>query len=147
MPAASVWGGSATPLFRHPAFALQCNAASAWRPVVSVLDDHNRQHTFGNSLGPPTSVAGVSAQQAIDANQRGLGEPDRHSATTAPLRWKDHVNLAVGGSIVAGLAALAAYPVGGFGAVAFGLVALLAGIFGLAFLLAAIISAATYRSA
>jgi hypothetical protein len=114
---------------------------------VSVLDDHNRQHTFGNTLGPPTSVVGVSAQQAIDANQRGLGEPARNSAATAPLRWKDHIKLAVGGLIVAGLAALSAYLVGGFGAVAFGLVALLSGIFGLAFLVAALISAATSRSA
>ncbi len=113
---------------------------------MSALDDHNRQHTYGNSLGPPTSVVGVSAQQAIDANKRGLGESAQSGTATAPLRWKDHMKLALGGLIVAALAALAAYLVGGIGAVAFGLIAFLSGLFGAAFLIAALISAATTRS-
>lgn len=113
---------------------------------MSALDDHNHQHTYGNSLGPPSSVVGVSAQQAIDANKRGVGEAARSGIATAPLRWKDHMKLALGGLVVAALATLAAYLVGGIGAMAFGLIAFLSGVFGAAFLTAAIISAATTRS-
>lgn len=113
---------------------------------MSALDDHNRQHTIGNSLGPTTSVVGVSAQQAIDANKRGLGEPAHSGTATAPLRWKDQMKLALGGLIVAALAALAAYLVGGIGAVALGLIAFLSGFFGVAFLVAALVSLATARS-
>lgn len=113
---------------------------------MSALDDHNRQYTFGNSLGPTTSVVGVSAQQAIDANKRGMGEAAQSGTATRPLRWRDHMKLALGGLIIAGLAALAAYLVGGIGAVALGLLAVLSGIFGAAFLVAALVSAATARS-
>lgn len=114
---------------------------------MSTLDDHNRQHTIGNSLGPTTSVVGVSAQQAIDANKRGLGEPGHSGTATAPLRSKDHMKLALGGLIVAALAGLAAYLVGGIGAVALGLIAFLSGFFGVAFLVAALVSLVTARSA
>lgn len=114
---------------------------------MSALDDHNRQHTIGNSLGPTTSVVGVSAQQAIDANKRGLGESTRSGTATAPLRWKDHMKLALGGLLIAALAAIAAYIVGGIGAVALSVIAFLSGIFGASFLIAALISAVTSRSA
>lgn len=109
---------------------------------MGVLDDHNRQHTIGNSLGPPTSVAGVSAQQAIDANRR-LPDADSQGARGASpgraLRGSEHFTLAAGASILAVGFALAAWFVGGIGAVALGLLAVVAGLFGVCFLVAALI--------
>lgn len=110
---------------------------------MGVLDDHNYQHTHGNSLGPPTSVAGVSAQQAVDA-QRRLAEGAVPGASGGrPLRWRGHLTLALVALAIAAGFALAAWGVGGFGAVALGLLAAVAALFGLIFLVAALASAAT----
>jgi hypothetical protein len=109
---------------------------------MGALDDHNRQHTYGNSLGPPTSVVGVSAQQAIDANKRLLEQGPSGSSSGGPLPGRDHLKLALGALAVSGAFALAAYLVGGFGAVALGLVAVIAAMFGVVFLIGALIGAA-----
>lgn len=107
---------------------------------MGVLDEHNRQHTYGNSLGPPTSVVGVSAQAAIDANRRRSDEGGS-SSSGAALRWRDHLKIALWALVIAALIALAAYFVGGIGAVALGLVAFVAGLIGISFLVAALVSA------
>jgi hypothetical protein len=109
---------------------------------MGVIDDHNRQHTYGNSLGPPTSIVGVSAQQAIDANKRLAEGGTQNASSGAPLRGKDHLKLALAGLIVSAIFVLAAYIVGGIGAVALGLIAFISGLFGIIFLIAALIDAA-----
>ncbi|MCW5631333.1 MAG: hypothetical protein KIT47_20855 [Rhodoferax sp.] len=53
------------------------------------------------------------------------------------------MKLAMGGLVITGVASLAAYFLGGFGAVALGLVAVISGIFGAAFLVGALIQAAS----
>ncbi|HQU49801.1 MAG TPA: hypothetical protein PLM09_11870 [Casimicrobiaceae bacterium] len=108
---------------------------------MGVLDEHNRQHTYGNSLGPPTSVVGVSAQAAIDANRRRSDEGGNSGSSGAALRWRDHLKIALWALVIAALIALAAYFVGGIGAVALGLVAFVAGLIGISFLVAALVSA------
>lgn len=113
---------------------------------MGVLDDHNRQHTYGDSLGPPTTVVGVSAQQAIDANRRPLDAGTQGAPSGRALRGGEHLKLAIGGFIVAAVFVVAAWIVGGFGAVALGLLALIAGVFGVCFLVAALISAAKAKA-
>ncbi|MBL8469089.1 hypothetical protein [Methyloversatilis discipulorum] len=113
---------------------------------MGVLDDHNRQHTYGDSLGPPTTVVGVSAQQAIDANRRPLDACTQGAPSGRALRGGEHLKLAIGGFIVAAVFVVAVWIVGGFGAVALGLLALIAGVFGVCFLVAALISAAKAKA-
>ena len=104
------------------------------------LDDHNRQHTYGNTLGPPTSVAGVSAQQAIDAHNRLVGVSASSPPTgSAPPSPRAHLIFALVSAAISLCAAIAAYLVGGIGAIAIGLVALIAGIFASFFLIAALV--------
>lgn len=107
---------------------------------MGVLDEHNHQHTHGSSLGPPTSVVGVSAQQAIDANRRLSETPGSGASGGRPLRGRQQLRLALGSLVVAAVLALAAYQVGGFGAVALGLVAVIAALLGVIFLVAALFS-------
>jgi hypothetical protein len=109
---------------------------------MGVLDDHNRQHTHGDTLGPPTTVVGVSAQQAIDANRRALDAGAQGTSSSRTLHGKEHLKLAVGGLMISVVFALAAWIVGGIGAVALGLLAVISGLFGVCFLVAALISAA-----
>lgn len=112
---------------------------------MGALDDHNRQHTYGNSLGPPTSVVGVSAQQAIDANRRLQEQGAPASSSGQPVRWRDHLKIAIVALIICAALMVAAYMVGGIGAAALGLVAVVAGLFGGIFLIVALISAITPR--
>lgn len=107
---------------------------------MGALDDHNHQHTYGNSLGPPTSVAGVSAQQSIDAHRR-LAEASASAPATGSVApgSRAHLTFALVSGGVSLVAAIAAYAVGGIGAVAIGLVAVGAGIFTAVFLVAAVI--------
>lgn len=109
---------------------------------MGALDDHNRQHTHGNSLGPPASVVGVSAQQAIDANRRLLEQGPAGSSSGKAPGGRDHLKLALGALAVCAAFVVAAYRVGGFGAVALGLVAVIAAMFGVVFLIGALIGAA-----
>jgi hypothetical protein len=109
---------------------------------MGVLDDHNRQHTHGDALGPPTTVVGVSAQHAIDANRRALDAGAQGASSGRTLHGKEHLKLAVGGLMISVVFALAAWIVGGIGAVALGLLAVISGLFGVCFLVAALISAA-----
>lgn len=109
---------------------------------MGALDDHNRQHTHGSSLGPPTSVVGVSAQQTIDANRRLLEQGTPGSSSGAALRGRDHLKVALGALAVCAVFVVAAYLVGGFGAVALGLVAVIAAMLGVVFLIGALIGAA-----
>lgn len=110
---------------------------------MGVLDDHNRQHTYGNSLGPPTSVVGVSAQQAIDASKRLQEQGGQGSSGGQPLRWRDHLKIALVALAMSAVVAVAAYLVGGFGAVALGLVAVVSGLFGSIFLFIALVDGVT----
>lgn len=110
---------------------------------MGALDDHNYQHTFGNTLKPPSSVVGVSAQQAIDAQARRVESsvPESTTGTVAP-NSRAYIIFALGsGGISVGLALVAA-AVGGIGAVALGLVAVLAGLFTILFAVLAGIEAA-----
>lgn len=109
---------------------------------MSVLDEHNRQHTYGDSMGPPSSVVGVSAQQAINANRPALDAGGSQAPAREPLRGRDHLKLAAWGWAIAAVLAVAAYVVGGFGAVALGLVAFIAAMFGAIFLVGALVSGA-----
>lgn len=113
---------------------------------MGVLDDHNRQHTHGDTLGPPTTVVGVSAQHAIDANRRALDAGTQGAPSGRALRGGEHLKLAIVGFIVAAVFVVAAWIVGGFGAVALGLLALISGVFGVCFLVAALISAAKAKA-
>ena len=114
---------------------------------MSVLDEHNRQHTYGDNMGPPTSVVGVSAQEAINANRRASGEAASATGTHAPLRGGDHLKLAWGALALSAVFVAAAYVVGGFGAVALGLVAFIAAMFGIIFLVAALVRRMTAGAA
>jgi len=107
---------------------------------MGALDDHNHQHTYGNSLGTPTSAAGVSAQQSIDAHGRLVESAASAPATesVAPGSRAQLVFASISGGISL-IAAIAAYVVGGIGAIAIGLVAVIAGIFTAVFLVAAAI--------
>lgn len=110
---------------------------------MSIIDEHNRQHTYGSSLGPPTSVVGVSAQQSIDAHHRPVSDAGRASShARAGLSPRNYyvATLASGGLFVA--TTVAAYMIGGIGAVALGLVAVIAGMFGVVFLIAGVIQSA-----
>ncbi len=108
--------------------------------LMGALDDHNHQHTFGNSLGPPTSAAAVSAQQSIDAHKRlvesSVASPS--TATSAPGS-RAHLTFALVSAAIALAFAVAAYVIGGIGAVALGLVAAAAGVFAAVFLVTALI--------
>mgnify|MGYP000544720488 CR=1 FL=1 len=108
---------------------------------MGVLDDHNHQHTYGNSLGPPTSVVGVSAQQAIDANKR-LADGGEQGSSGAALKAKDSLRLAIGFGVAALVAVVIAYMIGGIGAVAVGLLAVIAGMIAAIFLVVALINGA-----
>ncbi len=108
---------------------------------MGVLDDHNHQHTYGKNLGPPTSVAGASAQQAIDANKRLQEQGVQGSSTGQPLRGREHLKIALVALAISSVVAFAAYMVGGFGAVALGLVAAISGLIGSIFLLLALVTA------
>ncbi len=110
---------------------------------MSIVDEHNRQHTYGSSLGPPTSVVGVSAQQSIDAHNRlvsaaGTGT----SSAKAEPRSRHYYVAALVSAVIFAATVFAAYMVGGIGAVALGLVALIAGIFGVVFLISGVIQSA-----
>jgi len=107
---------------------------------MGALDDHNHQHTYGNSLGTPTSVAGVSAQQSIEAHNR-LVESSASAPATASVAtgWRAQLTFALISGGISLIAAIAAYVVGGIGAVAIGLVAVIAGLFTAVFLVAAAI--------
>lgn len=107
---------------------------------MGVLDDHNQQHTHGGSLGPPTSVVGVSAQQAIDASRRLAASGAPESSGARPLRGREQLKLALGSLVVAAGLAFGAYLAGGIGAAALGLLAAIAGLFGVIFLVAALAS-------
>lgn len=107
---------------------------------MGVLDEHNRQHTFGSTLGPPTSVVGVSAQQAIDAHDRLVRSSSAsNSHGTSGATARSFYVFALVCAAIAAVAALGAYLVGGIGAVAISLVAIAAAIFGVVFLAAALI--------
>ena len=107
---------------------------------MGALDDHNHQHTYGNSLGPPTSVAGVSAQQSIDAHRRLVESPVSSPATgTGAPGSRAHLTFALVSTTIALVIGIAAYVVGGIGAVALGLVAAAAGLFAVVFFVIALI--------
>ena len=107
---------------------------------MGVLDAHNHQHTYGNSLGPPTSVVGVSAQQSIDAHNRLVEASGASPATgSASPGSRAHFIFALISAAISLGVAFAAYLVGGVGAVALGLVAFCAGIFAAVFSVAALI--------
>lgn len=108
---------------------------------MSVLDDHNHQHTYGNSLGPPTSVVGVSAQQAIDANKRLAEAGGQNYSSGSNLTWRGSLRLTIGFGSFALITAVIAYIIGGIGAVALGLLAAIAGFLGVIFLIITLISA------
>lgn len=108
---------------------------------MGVLDEHNHQHTHGNSLGPPTSVVGVSAKQAIDANKRLTETGEQKYSSSSDLKWKDSLRLTIGFGSFALMAALIAYIIGGVGAVALGILAAIAGFLGLIFLIITLVSA------
>lgn len=107
---------------------------------MGALDDHNHQHTYGNSLGTPTSAAGVSAQQSIEAHNR-LVESSASAPATGSVApgWRAQLTFALISGGVSLVAAIAAYAVGGIGAVAIGLVAVGAGLFTVVFSIAAAI--------
>lgn len=107
---------------------------------MSVLDEHNRRHTFGNSLGLPTTAVGVSAQMAIDAQKRLVEGGTRSGSPGRELNGRDYLIAAMISGAITLLAAFAAYAVGGIGAVAIGLIAFAAGMFGVAFTVAALIT-------
>ena len=113
---------------------------------MSALDDHNRQHTYGSTLGPPTSVVGVSAQQAIDNHNRLIDESVRQGPATgdAPEAGAFYRATLISAGIAAAVG-IAAYMVGGIGAVALGLVAAIAGIFCVLFLIIGLIQSAKRR--
>lgn len=109
---------------------------------MSALDDHNRQHTYGNSLGLPTSVVGVSAQQTIDNHNRLVEASMRRGAATGEaLGARAFFKGALIAGAIAGSAVVAAFVVGGIGAVAFGLIAFVAGAVAVVFLISALIQA------
>lgn len=114
---------------------------------MGILDEHNRQHTFHNVLGPPTTVVGVSAQQTIEAQRRLAEDSGQGAAGGAPLESADALILAAGCGAVAGAAAIVAYMIGGIGAVAFSLVALMAGFLCAMFVFAALLGGATTLAA
>ena len=110
---------------------------------MSALDDHNRQHTYGSTLGPPTSVAGVSAQQAIDNQKRlvdAAGQPVSSSGQAAGAGAFFRFALIAG--VLAAASAGGAYVVGGIGAFFLGLLAVVAGLFVVIFLISALLQAA-----
>ena len=76
---------------------------------------------------------------ALDAGTQG-------APSGRALRGGEHLKLAIGGFIVAAVFVVAAWIVGGFGAVALGLLALISGVFGVCFLVAALISAAKAKA-
>ena len=106
---------------------------------MGILDEHNRQHTFGNSAGPPTSVVGVSAQQAIDAQGRLASQPLSGGAVRALGARQSFIAAAVCALLCAAFAA-AAWFVGGIGAAALGLVALVPALIGVVFLVLGLIA-------
>jgi len=109
---------------------------------MGVLDEHNRQHTYGNTGGPPTSVVGASAQQAIDAQKRLAEGAGPVASSGADLRGRDALRLAIGCGVLVAIAVVVAYAVGGMGAVVAGLLAVIAGIIGVVFLVVALINGA-----
>jgi hypothetical protein len=109
---------------------------------MSILDDHNRQHTHGNSAGAPTSVAGVSAQQAVDAHKRLVDGTTSAASTNASLGGRDALRLALWFGGFALVAVLVAYAVGGIGAFVAGLLGAIAGMLGVVFLVVALINGA-----
>lgn len=108
---------------------------------MGVLDDHNHQHTYGNGLGQPTSVVGISAQQAIDANKRLAESGGQNYSSSSDLKWKSSLRLTIAFGSFALVAALIAYVIGGIGAVALGLLAAIAGFLGVIFIIITLISA------
>lgn len=109
---------------------------------MGTLDDHNKQHTYGNSLGPPTSVVGVSAQQAVDAHKRLAEGGVTGSTPSAELSGKDGLRLALVCGVFVVIAVLIAYAVGGIVALVAGLLAVIAGIIGIVFLISALVAGA-----
>lgn len=108
---------------------------------MSLLNEHNQQHTYGNSLGPPGSVVGVSAQQAIDANKRLVEAGGRKSSSSSDLKWRDGLRLAIGFLAFSFISAAPACVIGGIGAVACGLLSVVAGFLGVVFLVISLIAA------
>lgn len=114
---------------------------------MGALDDHNRQHTYGNTFGPPTTAAGVSAQQAVDNQNRLINENahSKASSSVAEPAAKSLFTFALVSGIIAVILLVAAYVVGGIGAAALGLLAVAAGFFTVLFLIMALIQAAKRR--
>jgi uncharacterized membrane protein len=108
---------------------------------MGVLDDHNHQHTYGNSLGQPTSVAGISAQQTIDTNKRLTETGEQNYSSSSSLKWKSSLRLTIAFGSFSLVAALIAYFIGGIGAVAVGLLGAIAGFLGATFLIITLITA------
>lgn len=97
---------------------------------MGVLDEHNRQHTYGNSMGLPTTVVGVSAQQSIDAHNRLVENAGKSVASGGqPIDGRDSLKLAIVFAVATLVLAIVAYMVGGVGAFAIGLIAFGSGIF------------------
>lgn len=112
---------------------------------MGILDEHNRQHTYGNSMGPPTTVVGVSAQQSIDAQKR-LAEGRAPSGPGRALTAEESLRYAF---ITGGFALASAgigYAIGGPAAFVGGLFAVLAGILCFVFLVASLIGSAANGS-
>lgn len=107
---------------------------------MGVLDDHNYQHTYGNKSGPPTSVVGVSAQQALDANKRLAEKVDINYSTGAGLSWKDSLKVTLMFGSLFLVFTFIAYLIGGIGSVAFGLLAAISALLAVIFLIITLVS-------
>lgn len=95
---------------------------------MGILDEHNHQHTFQNTFGPPTTVVGVSAQQTIETQRRlAEGSAGQGASGSAALESREALILAGVCGVIAGAAAMAAFMIGGIAALALALVTLIAG--------------------
>lgn len=107
---------------------------------MGLLDDHNHQHTYGNHSGPPTSVVGVSAQQAIDANKRLSENAGINYSSRSELKWKDSLKLTLIFCSLCLVFVFIAYLIGGIGSVAFGLLAAISALLAAIFLIITLVS-------
>lgn len=94
---------------------------------MDAIDEHNHQHTYGNTAGPASSVVAIAAQQAIEANKRLAEGGGQRVTASAGLGWRDSLRVTLGFGAVAVVAAGIAYVVGGIGLIALGLVAAISG--------------------
>lgn len=106
---------------------------------MGVLDDHNHQHTYGNHSGPSTSIVGVSAQQAIDANKRITESAEINYSSRSEIKWKDSLKLTLIFGSLGLILALIAYVIGGIGSIAIGLLAAISIFIGVIFLIITLI--------